>query len=46
MLKQWRNEGSGHFDQKSRSWNYWQPFSATVLERLEQMHVTKEIKCY
>ena len=44
ILKQWRNEGGGRFDQKYRSWNYWQPFSATVLERLEQMHTPKDIK--
>lgn len=44
ILKQWRNEGGGRFDQRYRSWNYWQPFSATVLERLEQMHIPKKIK--
>ena len=44
MLKQWRNEGGGRFDQRYRSWNYWQPFSATVLERLELMHAPNDIK--
>ena len=38
MLKQWRNEGSGKYNSKYKSWNYWQPFSETVLERLQQMH--------
>lgn len=44
MLQQWWNEGGGHFDQQYRSWNYWQPFSATVLERVKQMHTPKEVK--
>lgn len=38
MLKQWRNEGGGRYNNKYKSWNYWQPFSETVLERLHQMH--------
>ncbi len=46
ILKQWRNEGGGRFDQKYRSWNYWQPFSTTGLERLKQMHPPKDIKHY
>ena len=44
MLKQWRNEDGGRFDQKYCSWNYWQPFSTTGLERLKQMHPPKDIK--
>ena len=44
LLKQWRNEGGGKYEPQFKSWNYWQPFSATVLERLEQMHIPKEIK--
>lgn len=38
MLKQWRNEGGGRYNNKYKSWNYWQPFSETVLERLYQLH--------
>jgi hypothetical protein len=38
MLKQWRNEGGGKYDQKYKSWNYFQPFSETVLKRLSEMH--------
>lgn len=38
LLKQWRNEGGGRYNSKYKSWNYWQPFSETVLERLQQMH--------
>lgn len=38
MLKQWRNEGGGQYNQKYKSWNYWQPFSETVLKRLSDLH--------
>lgn len=38
MLKKWRNEGGGQYNTKYKSWNYWQPFSETVLDRLSQMH--------
>lgn len=38
MLKKWRNEGGGKFNPKYKSWNYWQPFSETVLARLQAMH--------
>ena len=38
VFKQWRNEGGGRYNTKYKSWNYWQPFSETVLARLQQMH--------
>lgn len=42
LFKQWRNEGGGRYNPKYKSWEYWQPFSKTVLERLYQMHKPKE----
>lgn len=38
LFKQWRNEGGGRYNTKYKSWNYWQPFSETVIARLHQMH--------
>ncbi|WP_173912702.1 competence protein CoiA family protein [Acinetobacter sp. Marseille-Q1618] len=38
MLKEWKNEGRGSYQPKYKSWNYWLPFSETVLERLKQMN--------
>lgn len=38
MLRQWRNEGGGRYNPKYKSWNYWQPFSETVLKRLQEIH--------
>lgn len=38
LLKQWRNEGGGKYDGKYKSWNYFKPFSATVLKRLQELH--------
>ena len=41
QFKKWRNEGGGRYNPKYKSWEYWQPFSKTVLERLHQMHKPK-----
>lgn len=38
LFKQWRKEGGGRYNNQYKSWNYWQPFSETVLTRLQQMH--------
>jgi len=40
ILKQWRNEGSGQYNQKYKSWNYFKPFSDTVFQRLQEMDMT------
>lgn len=40
ILKQWRNEGGGQYNQKYKSWNYFKPFSDTVLKRLQEMDMT------
>lgn len=40
LFKQWRNEGGGKFDGKYKSWNYWQPFSQTVFQRLKDLDMT------
>ena len=40
ILKQWRNEGGGQYNQKYKSWNYFKPFSDTVFERLQEMDMT------
>ncbi len=40
ILKQWRNEGGGKYNQKYKSWNYFKPFSDTVLKRLQEMDMT------
>ena len=37
ILKQWRNEGGGQYNQKYKSWNYFKPFSDTVFQRLQEM---------
>ena len=37
ILKQWRNEGGGKYNQKYKSWNYFKPFSETVLRRLQEI---------
>lgn len=34
MLKAWSREGRGRFSDQYKTWNYFKPFSATVLERL------------
>lgn len=44
LFKQWRNEGGGRYNSKYKSWNYWQPFSESVLDRLKELHSTKD-KC-
>lgn len=41
QFKKWRNEGGGRYNPQYKSWEYWQPFSKTVLGRLKQMHQTK-----
>ncbi|WP_169798144.1 hypothetical protein [Moraxella oblonga] len=38
LLKQWRNEVGGKYDGKYKSWQYWQPFSKTILKRLQELH--------
>lgn len=40
ILKQWRNEGGGQYNQKYKSWNYFKPFSDTVFKRLQEMDMT------
>ena len=40
ILKQWRNEGGGQYNQKYKSWNYFKPFSDTVFQRLQEMDMT------
>lgn len=40
ILKQWRNEGGGKYNQKYKSWNYFKPFSDTVFARLQEMDMT------
>ncbi len=37
MLKQWRNEGGGQYNKQYKSWNYFKPFSETILQRLKDM---------
>ncbi len=34
MLEAWSREGRGRFSDQYKTWNYFKPFSATVLERL------------
>ncbi|WP_147396031.1 hypothetical protein [Acinetobacter cumulans] len=46
ILKQSWNVSGGRLNEKYRSWNYWQPFSATVLKMLEQMHTPNDVKHY
>ncbi len=40
ILKQLRNEGGGQYNQKYKSWNYFKPFSDTVLKRLQEMDMS------
>ena len=40
ILKQWRNEGGGQYNQKYKSWNYFKPFSDSVFQRLQDMDMT------
>ncbi|MGE6440838.1 competence protein CoiA family protein [Psychrobacter sp. NPDC078409] len=40
ILKQWRNEGGGQYNQKYKSWNYFKPFSDIVFQRLQEMDMT------
>ena len=40
ILKEWRNEGGGKYNQKYKSWNYFKPFSDTVFARLQEMDMT------
>lgn len=41
MLKKWRNQGGGRYNPKYKSWDYWQPFADTILERLSELHTEK-----
>lgn len=40
ILKHWRNEGGGQYNQKYKSWNYFKPFSDTVFQRLQEIDMT------
>lgn len=38
LFKKWAREGGGKYNAQYKSWNYWQPFSETVLKRLQELH--------
>ncbi len=40
LLKSWRNQGGGQYNPKYKSWNYYKPFSNTVLARLQELDTT------
>ena len=40
MLKAWSREGRGRFNDQYKTWNFFKPFSATVLERLIELDET------
>lgn len=40
LLKQWSKEGRGRFNPKFKAWKYSNPFSHTVLQRLQAMDTT------
>ncbi len=40
LLKSWRNQGGGQYNPKYKSWNYYKPFSDTVLARLQELDST------
>lgn len=38
LLKEWKREGRGSYNPTYKSWNYWQPFSEKVIERLNALN--------